>query len=68
MARCCWGRRGSCGLRTEQLEEERETYRNEVRRYLAKVCDWLGTGLVTVERVLTVAHTDAIRTPCGYRG
>lgn len=57
----------SFGLQTERLEEERRTHRNEVSRRLATICDRVGTELVTVGRVLTVAHTVAIRTPCEHR-
>lgn len=39
MARCYWARRGIFGLQTENLEEERETHPNDLRRLLAMVCD-----------------------------
>lgn len=55
------------GLRSERLQGEREAHPNEVCRLLATICDRVGTELVTVGRVLTVAHTVAIRTPCEHR-
>lgn len=39
MARCCWARRGNFGLQIENLQGERETYPNDLRRLLATVCD-----------------------------
>ena len=39
MHRCCWAKRGIFGLQIENLEEERETYPNDLVSLLATVCD-----------------------------
>lgn len=62
MARCYWARRGIFGLQIETLEGERETYRKEVNRRLATGCDRLGTGFVTVVRILKMSPTGVMRT------
>jgi len=62
MARCYWVKRGIFGLQTENLEGERETYPNDLRRLLATVCDRGCNNPYDGKRILTVAHMGVIRT------
>jgi hypothetical protein len=67
MARCCWAKRGTFGLQTENLQGEREAHPNDLRRLLATVCD-RGCDITCDSRnILRVGHNSALRAHEGNR-